>query len=35
VGTVIEIVFSFLLGAVTTFRITVFMTGLLFGRSVV
>ena len=34
-GTVIEIVFSFLLGAVTTFRITVFMTGLLFGRSVV
>ena len=34
-GTVIEIVFSFLLGAVTTFRITVFMIGLLFGRSVV
>jgi membrane glycosyltransferase len=31
----IEIVFSFLLGAVTTFRITLFMIGLLFGRSVV
>jgi membrane glycosyltransferase len=31
----IEIVFSFLIGAVTTFRITVFMIGLLFGRSVV
>jgi membrane glycosyltransferase len=31
----IEIVFSFLLGAVTTFRITVFMTALLFGRSVI
>ena len=27
----IEIVFSFLLGAVTTFRITLFMIGLLFG----
>jgi membrane glycosyltransferase len=34
-GAVIEIVFSFLLGAVTTFRITIFMIGLLFGRSVV
>jgi membrane glycosyltransferase len=32
---VIEIVFSFLLGAVTTFRTTVFMIGLFFGRSVV
>ncbi|HEX2724441.1 MAG TPA: glucans biosynthesis glucosyltransferase MdoH, partial [Beijerinckiaceae bacterium] len=32
---VIEIVFSFLIGAVTTFRITLFMIGLLFGRSVV
>jgi membrane glycosyltransferase len=32
---VIEIVFSFLLGAVATFRITLFMIGLLFGRSVV
>jgi membrane glycosyltransferase len=32
---VIEIVFSFLLGAVTTFRITLFMIGLLFGRSVI
>ena len=31
----IEIVFSFLLGAVTTFRITTFMVGLAFGRSVV
>jgi membrane glycosyltransferase len=32
---VIEIVFSFLLGAVTTFRITLFMVGLMFGKSVV
>jgi membrane glycosyltransferase len=32
---VIEIVFSLLLGAVTTFRITVFMIGLAFGRSAV
>ena len=32
---VIEIVFSFLIGAVTTFRITLFMIGLLFGKSVV
>ncbi len=31
----IEIVFSFLLGAATTFRITLFMIGLLFGRSVI
>jgi membrane glycosyltransferase len=31
----LEIVFSFLLGAVTTFRLTVFMIGLVFGRSVV
>ena len=30
----IEIVFSFLLGAVTTFRIALFMIGLLFGKSV-
>jgi membrane glycosyltransferase len=30
----LEIVFSFLLGAVTTFRIAVFLTGLLFGKSV-
>jgi membrane glycosyltransferase len=35
VSAVIEIVFSFLLGAVTTFRTTVFMIGLFFGRSVV
>ena len=34
-GAVIEILFAFLLGAVTTFRITLFMIGLLFGRSVV
>ncbi len=34
-GAAIEIVFSFLLGAITTFRIAVFMLGLLFGRSVV
>jgi membrane glycosyltransferase len=34
-GAAIEIGFSFLLGAVTTFRITVFMIGLLFGRSVI
>jgi membrane glycosyltransferase len=33
-GAAIEIVFSFLLGAVTTFRITAFMVGLFFGRSV-
>jgi membrane glycosyltransferase len=31
----IEVVFSFLLGAVTTFRLTLFMIGLVFGRSVV
>jgi membrane glycosyltransferase len=30
----VEIAFSFLLGAVTTFRIAVFMIGLLFGRSI-
>jgi membrane glycosyltransferase len=34
-GAMIEIVFSFLLGAVTTFRLAVFMAGLAFGRSVV
>ena len=32
---VIEIAFSFLLGAVTTFRITIFMIGLAFGRTIV
>lgn len=32
---VLEIAFSFLLGAVTTFRLTLFMIGLLFGRSVI
>jgi membrane glycosyltransferase len=31
----LEAAFSFLLGAVTTFRLTVFMIGLLFGRSVI
>jgi membrane glycosyltransferase len=31
----IEVGFSFLLGAVTTFRLTLFMIGLLFGRSVI
>jgi membrane glycosyltransferase len=31
----VEIVFSFLLGAVTTFRLTLFMIGLVFGRSVI
>jgi membrane glycosyltransferase len=30
-----EIVFSFLIGALTTFRVTLFMIGLLFGRSIV
>jgi membrane glycosyltransferase len=34
-GAAVEIVFSFLLGAVTTFRLTLFMAGLLFGRSIV
>jgi membrane glycosyltransferase len=34
-GAAIEIAFSFLLGAVTTFRLTLFMIGLVFGRSVV
>ena len=33
-GAVVEILFSFLLGAVSTFRTTLFMFGLLFGRSV-
>lgn len=32
-GALVELVFSFLLGAATTFRITLFMIGLLFGRS--
>jgi membrane glycosyltransferase len=34
-GAAMEIAFSFLLGAVTTFRLTLFMIGLLFGRSVI
>jgi membrane glycosyltransferase len=33
-GAIIEVVFSFLLGAVSTFRITLFMIGLIFGRMV-
>lgn len=33
-GAITELVFSFLLGAVSTFRITIFMIGLLFGRTV-
>lgn len=32
-GAVTELVFSFLVGAATTLRITIFMVGLLFGRS--
>lgn len=32
-GALIELVFSFLLGAVTTFRTTIFMVGLLFGKT--
>ncbi|MCS6877978.1 MAG: glucans biosynthesis glucosyltransferase MdoH [Geminicoccaceae bacterium] len=35
VGALSELVFSFLLGAATTFRITLFMIGLLFGRSAI
>jgi membrane glycosyltransferase len=34
-GAALEVVVSFLLGAVTTFRLTLFMIGLAFGRSVV
>ena len=34
-GVVVEVLFSFLLGAVTTFRIAVFVIGLAFGRSVI
>jgi membrane glycosyltransferase len=34
-GVATELMFSFLLGAVTTFRIAVFMVGLVFGKSVV
>jgi membrane glycosyltransferase len=33
-GAATELVFSFLLGAVSTFRITIFMIGLLFGKTV-
>ncbi len=33
-GAALEIAYSFLLGAVTTFRLTLFMFGLFFGRSV-
>ena len=34
-GAATEVIFSFLLGAVTTFRIAIFMIGLLFGRTVI
>jgi membrane glycosyltransferase len=34
VGALVELTFSFLLGAVATFRITIFMVGLLFGKTV-
>lgn len=34
VSSLIELVFSFLLGAVSTIRTTIFMVGLLFGKSV-
>jgi membrane glycosyltransferase len=33
-GAATELVFSFLLGAVSTFRVTIFMIGLLFGKTV-
>ena len=35
VSAVVEIVFSFLLGAVSTFRTTLFIIGLFFGKSVI
>jgi membrane glycosyltransferase len=33
-GAATELVFSFLLGAVSTFRVTIFMVGLIFGKTV-
>jgi membrane glycosyltransferase len=33
-GATAELVFSFLLGAVSTFRVTIFMVGLIFGKTV-
>ncbi|MGL4243240.1 MAG: glucans biosynthesis glucosyltransferase MdoH [Beijerinckiaceae bacterium] len=33
-GAATELVFSFLLGAVSTFRVTIFMIGLMFGKTV-
>lgn len=33
-GALVELLFSFLVGAVSTLRVTVFMIGLLFGRSI-
>ncbi len=33
-GAIVELIFSFLLGAVSTFRVTIFMIGLLFGKTV-
>lgn len=35
VGCAVELVFSFLLGAIATFRVTLFMVGLVFGKSVI
>ena len=35
VGCISELIFSFLLGAIATFRVTLFMIGLLFGKSVI
>jgi membrane glycosyltransferase len=33
-GAITELVFAFLLGAVSTFRVTIFMVGLIFGKTV-
>jgi membrane glycosyltransferase len=33
-GAAVELVFSFLVGAVSTFRVTLFMIGLIFGKSI-
>lgn len=35
VGCISELIFSFLLGAIATFRVSIFMIGLLFGKSVI
>lgn len=34
-GCIAELIFSFLLGAIATFRVAIFMVGLLFGKSVI